>query len=394
MDTANRPSSTEAASSTAGDAPTLARDFERRLLHGLAAEWENASWQLPDEMRRRVRCPLFAIRPMARQLGSWHPDRREIALSRALAAGCRWDDILEVLLHEMAHQVACEALNGSDEPDHGESFRQACRLLGANPKASGSYPTLRERMRQGERLDARDRIVVRIGKLMALAKSSNANEAQAAMCKAHQLIARHNVDLLRLGTPQTYTSIFLGRPRLRHFREAYHLAHLLQDFYYVQGVWVEAWVLDKARMGRVLEISGSRRNVLMAEYVHSAVVRYIDAAWADYRRDKRLNRYRKTDFAVGIIEGFRRTLQHSVAKPADDAQPHLPATMADRALGRYLESRYPRLRSISRQGPGHDRQVLTDGIETGRKLVIHKGITRSDGFRDRRLEHHAAVKSR
>ncbi len=380
--------------SSADEAQRLTRNLEHRILHGLAAEWDNARWRLPEPLRERLRTPLLAIRPMGRRLGCWHPDRREIALSQKLAVGCRWDDIVEVLLHEMAHQVACEAMDGQAEPDHGESFQQACRLLGANPKSSGRYPSLRERLQQGERLDPRDRIVVKIDKLMALAGSSNANEAHAAMRKAHELIARHNIDLLKRGTPQTYTSIFLGRPRLRHFREAYHLAHLLQDFYFVQGVWVQAWVLDKARMGRVLEVSGSRRNVLMAEYVDSAVRRYIDAAWVDYRRDKRLNRYRKTDFAVGIIEGFRGTLAKAAARHADDAQAHLPATVADRALGRYIEQRYPSLRSMSRKGPGHDRQVLADGIESGRKLVIHKGITRRDGFRNQHLEPPAAVRRR
>jgi hypothetical protein len=42
-------------------------------------------------------------------------------------------------------------------------------------------------------LNDHDRVVVRIHKLMALAESSNPNEARAAMLKAHELITRHNV---------------------------------------------------------------------------------------------------------------------------------------------------------------------------------------------------------
>ena len=103
-------------------------------------------------------------------------------------------------------------------------------------------------------------MVVRIHKLMALAESSNANEAHAAMRKAHELIARHNVNLIAQGVVQEYQSIFLGTPRLRHFRESYHLAHLLQDFYFVQCMWIQAWVLANGKMGRVLEISGSRKK--------------------------------------------------------------------------------------------------------------------------------------
>jgi hypothetical protein len=325
---------------------------------------------------------------MRNQLGCWSPRKREIALSRDLISHHRWDDVKEVLLHEMAHQVAHEGLGASSETDHGPSFKKACGLLRANPKASGSYPPLHVRLHQGEELSDRDRIVARIHKLMALAQSSNLNEASAAMRKAYELIARHNVDLIDRGAAQNYHSLFLGAPRLRFFREAYHLAHLLQEFYFVQCMWIQAWVLDKDRMGRVLEISGSRKNVLIAEYIHTTVYRYIDAAWAEYRRNKGLNRYRKTDFAVGIINGFATTLQQASVRPSPNNGIHLPTRIEDRALTRYMTRRYPNVRSFSRKGPGHDRQVLADGTEKGRALVIAKGIVHCDGFKNKMLEYH------
>ena len=372
---------------TADRVSSLQSIFDRQILRGLLAEWENALWTLPEPLRRSVKRPLFAIRDMPTRLGCWSRSKREITLSREIISGHRWDDIKEVLLHEMAHQVAHEGLQATSEPDHGDSFRQACRLLRANPAASGTYRPLHARLRQGEALNDRDRIVVRIHKLMALAESSNPNEAKAAMLKAYELISRHNVDLIAQGVDQDYHSIFLGAPRLRHFREAYYLAHLLQDFYFVQGVWIQAWVLDKGKMGRVLEISGTRKNVRIAEYIHAAIKRYIDGAWADYRRDNGLNHFRKTDFAVGIIEGFKATLQQACTAGSRGVDTLLPVRVEDHALTRYLAQRYPHVRSFSRKGPGHDTRVLADGKERGRKLIIAKGITRSDGFRNQVLEY-------
>ncbi|HSO19481.1 MAG TPA: DUF2786 domain-containing protein [Desulfosarcina sp.] len=363
----------------------LRASFERRVLRGLAAEWENACWLLPENIRRAVKKPIFAIHKMPRRLGTWHPDKCQITLSRDMVADGRWDDIREVLLHEMAHQVAHEALKAGSESDHGPGFMRACAWLSANPAASGAYRSLRDRLRRGDRLDADDRMAARIHKLMALAESSNPHEAHAAMRKAYELIARHNVDLIEQGRRQDYTSIFLGTPRVRHFREAYHLAHLLQNFYFVQGVWVEAWVLDSNRMGRVLEISGSPRNVQIADYVHDAVNRYIDAAWEDYREGPRLNRYRKTDFAVGVVEGFAATLQDAAASTAADSR--MPVRMEDQALTCYVSQRYPHVRRSSRRGPGHDAQVLADGTRKGRQLVIAKGISQSDGYRERKIEY-------
>ena len=241
--------------SSGDDTAALQTAFERRILQGLSAEWESATWLLPDELRRSLKNPLFRLADNTACLGSWDSSKREISINRQLAAKGRWDDVKEVLLHEMAHQVAHEALQAAAETAHGEGFRSACRMLRANPAASGEHLPLRERLRRGEQLGTEDRIVVRIQKLMALAESSNPNEAHAAMRKAHEMISRHNVQLIDKGIKQTYVSIFLGTPKLRHFREAYQLAHLLQAFYFVQGIWIQAWVMEKSRMGRVLEIS-------------------------------------------------------------------------------------------------------------------------------------------
>jgi hypothetical protein len=367
------------------NASVLQSSLDRRILQGLLAEWENARWLLPDPLRQAIRKPIFAIRDMPTRLGCWHPSKREITLSRKIVSSHRWDDINEVLLHEMAHQVAHEGLQATSEADHGDAFRQACKLLRANPAASGNYRPLHTRLQFGEQLNNRDRTVVRIHKLMALAESSNPNEAKAAMLKAHTLLSHHNVDLIARGLDQDYYSIFLGAPRLRHFREAYHLAHLLQDFYFVQGVWIQAWVLEKDRMGRVLEISGTRKNVQIAGYVHAAICRHIDAAWVDYRRNKNLNRYRKTDFAIGVIDGFKSTLVQAGTAKTQAIGAHLPVRSVDHALTRYLSQRYPHIRSFSRASAGHNPRVLADGTESGRKLVIAKGITHKDGFKDKRL---------
>jgi hypothetical protein len=369
-------------------AESIQASLDNRFLRGLSAEWENALWLLPDAIRPKIRKPLFAVRDMPGKLGTWDYHKREITLSRDLVSGARWDDVREVLLHEMAHQVSHEGLDALTEPDHGKGFRQACRYLRANPKASGSFFPLHERLQQGETLSERDRIVVRIHKLLALAESSNIHEAKAAMGKAHQLILRHNVDLIEKSRPRTYHSVFLGEPRLRHFREAYHLAHLLQDFYFVQGMWVQTWVLDREKMGRVLEISGTRTNIQIAEYVHNAVHRYIDTRWEDYRKGKKLNRYRKTDYAIGIIEGFRSTLKQSAQKGSCTRRKDLPVLVEDKDLSRFVALRYPHIRSFSRKGSKCDTRVLDDGLETGRKLVISKGISKYENSKKHHIEYH------
>ncbi len=354
--------------------------FERQVLQGLAAEWTAAAKELDAPYDGMIRLPVFALRDMGARLGQWHPDRFEISLNRRLVSDHPWDAVREVLYHEMAHQLADVLPGGKDDRSHGKVFLSACRRLGANPRASGIYPTLHERLGSGD-MEKNDRLLLRIRKLLALAGSKNRHEAEAAMIKAHDLIRKYNIDRHRLSSHRDFTSVFLGKPALRHFREVYHLARLLQEYYFVEGVWVSAWALEKNRMGRVLEISGTGPNVKMAAYVFDFVLGFIDAEWRRYNRERQLNRYRKTDFAVGVVEGFREKL--SGPRESNRAEPERALVCAeDPLLKRYIRNRYPRIRSFQRPGGRPDETVLKAGLLRGKKLVIARGIE-EQGSRER-----------
>ncbi|MCK4486798.1 MAG: DUF2786 domain-containing protein [Desulfobacterales bacterium] len=352
----------------------IQQELERRILHGLACEWEEALWVFDSSHEELMRKPLFSLGKMKNKLGEWSREKREICLSRNLVLNHSWDAVREVLLHEMAHQFADEVLGASDEPPHGPTFQRACYLLRANPKASGKYELLHDRILQ-ESSRSEDKIMVRIRKLMALAQSQNQHEAEAAMAKAHELIAKYNVNVLAHEENRNFVSVFVGKPALRHFREEYALARLLTDFYFVYGIWMPAYVVDKGKMGSVLEISGTVQNVKIAHYVHDFVQQFITSQWEEYNKDKGLNRYRKTDFAVGIIDGFRSKLESQREKKKKIRHKRALIKIEDSLLKEYVGHKYPRVRNFTRKASTQDRKVLDDGMNTGKKLVISKGIT-------------------
>jgi hypothetical protein len=353
---------------------TPAEELEQRILHGISSEWTHAVSQLRANSRCSLKMPLFSIRDLNGKWGIWSGSNREISLSRKLVLNHSWDSVRDVLLHEMAHQYAAEVLGVHNEPPHGPMFQKACHLLRANPKSSGSYPPLDERV-ASESLHPNDKTMLRVGKLMALAESGNRHEAEAAMAKAHELITKYNLDLFAEENKQRdFTSVFVGKPALRHSREDYHLAHLLQDFYFVHGIWVSAYVVEKEKMGRVLEISGTVQNLKIASYVHDFVCRFIRTQWVEYNKDKRLNSYRKSDFAVGVIQGFRSKLEQS-QKLIESRDEHALVEMEDPLLAGYVAYKYPRIVSFRRGGSSQDKKVLRDGERVGQRLVISKGIT-------------------
>ena len=343
------------------------------MLHGLACEWEAAQWVLQPEHSRLMKKPLFSLRDLMKTWGYWSESKEEICLSRRLVLDHPWDAVREVLMHEMAHQFAHQVLGARKESPHGPSFLKACVLLRANPKASGIFPLLQERVFRGSINDA-DKTLIRIRKLLALAKSQNQHEAEAAMIKAHELIAKYNVDLLAVEKKRNFASMFLGKPALRHFRDAYHLARLIQDFYYVQGIWVPVYVAEKGKMGRVLEISGTRQNLAMASYVYDFVKRFIRSQWCVYNKEKVLNQHRRTDYAVGIIEGFKEKLTTQKQNRKTPTHKFELIAVNDPLLKKYMKHKYPYTKSFQRNVSHQDETVLKDGMQAGKKLVIHKGI--------------------
>jgi len=345
-------------------------EIERMILHGLFCEWEKAMWMVKPSDRKKMIPPLFGLGDFQDRWGSWSGAKREITLSRRLVLEHSWDAVCEVLLHEIAHQFADEVQGANGEFPHGPRFQEACHLLRANPKASGSYPPLDQRIRE-DAANPEDKILSRIRKLMALAESPDLHEAEAAMAKAHALMAKYNYHLLEERKERQFVTLALGRPALRHPAEAYALAHLLQEFYFVRGIWVSAYVLGKGKMGRVLEISGTLANVQVAGYAFDFVSRFIESKWSEYNSGRNLGRSRQTDFALGIIDGFRAKL-----KSGDREKEGALALIRveDPHLQEYLRYKYPRTAAVHGGPIRQDPRVLRDGRDIGRNLVIAKGV--------------------
>ena len=355
--------------------PEVHQELERRILHGLICEWKSAVGLLAPALRKRLALPGFELRDFEKRWAEWHRDRRLMAFSRKLVLNHRWMTVRDVLLHELAHQVTDEVLGGTDHP-HGTRFQEACRLVNADPRAAGDFPSLYEALNTGE-LDDNDRILLRVKKLLALSESSNRHEAELAMTKVHETIARYNIDLLSGPAHRQYCSLCLGEPRLKQSADEYALSRLLQDYYFVEAVWICAYVVEKERMGRILEISGTTENVKMAGYVYDFLKRTIKDQWQVFKKGRPGKPGSKVDFALGLLSGFSeklKTQDHQLEKDS-------PATYAlmkrdDVQLVTYLRARHPRLRKSAGSGRLIDQNVHRAGQAVGRNTILSKPIER------------------
>jgi hypothetical protein len=315
----------------------------------------------------------------------WQGDRKTIVLSGRLVREFPWVSVREVLLHETAHQVADESLGGDDTP-HGPRFHEACRLLRADPRASGDVASIHQRLEGDSDRDG-DRILSRVRKLLALGHGEGCHEAELAMAKVHAYMAKHNVSLLECGAKPDFLSMSIGAPVSRFAAEDYAMMGLLREFYFVSTVVIPAYVVSKGRMGRVIEASGRAENLKMAGYVYEFLKRTVDEQWTAFgSRVAGGRRHRKTDFAVGLVRGFREKLesQKVTARNAASATQALVAK-GDREAAAYLKARYPHLRSISRRGRRVDAEVVAAGAEVGRRTVLSKPIEGKRAGRGLRL---------
>jgi hypothetical protein len=356
--------------------PLTDPDFHRRIARALEMEWDLAIAWFPAEVKRAARRPGFSLIHTTHLLGQWMPAPvREIRISETCVLNHPWYAVVDVLRHEIAHQLADE-LYGEAEPPHGEAFRDLCHFLHANPRTSGDYPTLDDAV-LADRASDGDRIMARIRKLLALSGSPNQHEAELAMAKARELMAKHQLDPAEPTPADDFVSIVLGEASLRHGLEVHALASLIRDHYSVRTIWIPMAVPALGKVGRALEVCGTRLHVQLAHYAFDFVTHVIAGEWRTYRPGVRLGANGRRDFALGMVAGFRALLDEQLR-----TSPQVQALVrcADPALEDYFEERHPH-QTQTRAGRGVriDHGLRQDGEALARRIGLRRGVQPTAG---------------
>jgi hypothetical protein len=347
---------------------------ECRILEALRLEWWLAWRELPEHVRSRMKVPGFEIQDVRHYWGKWYGNRNKIALRADLVMTAGWPCVREVLRHEMAHQLAEQVFHAEEQP-HGPRFREACRLLRADPAASSDLPSIHERIHAETQ---EDKTAQTIRKLLALATSPHPREAETAMLKAHELMVKHNVRP-HPEEEQGYVSMCLGEPAGRTSIAHDYLASILRDFYFVETVNVSMIMASKSKQGRILEISGSIHNVRMACYVFE----FLQKSIADQVKLKAIHRRKsQKDYALGFLKGAREKLDaQRNALTETILEVMALVKLGDPGLRTYFRQRYPRLRTRRHWDSRSDAAAHSAGMADGRRVVIRRPM---DGGRRKR----------
>jgi len=303
-------------------------------------------------------------------------------LSRHLIAENPWAVTLQVLKHEMAHQLCAEQF-ASREKGHGPDFQRACRLLGVEPefcRAQSSLPELQKELEKGSDLSEVGRkFISKVEKLFALAGSPNENEATLAMQKANELIEKYNLSFLEAGEAREFGYTVINRKRKRIESYQRHICRILQDFFFVRVVTSSIYDPITDQSYKVIELLGTRENVTIGEYCYFFLENKLVSLWSHNRyKFKGNSRTEKNSYFLGLLTGFYQKLEKQkenvVEKNVEVKAKTVALVVAERELDGYVSSRFPRLQKVSRRRAKVYRNTYNDGMETGKTITLAKGV--------------------
>jgi len=257
-----------------------------------------------------VSTPTIEVNNAIRSLGSWHSADRVIKISGDLIRKHSWDIVVQVLKHEMAHQVVSEILKGHG--GHGKDFHKACDLLGVSKSFRQGENRLNCEGLPGVKKPQKSfdqNLLEKIEKLFALAGSCNKHESLLAMQKANQLLEKYNLERIKRQklAGYSYTIINHQKKRVENFQR--RICYILQNYFYVEVIYSSLYDAKQLTKFKTIELLGAEENVLIAEHVYYFLLNRLSGLWEQYKDAANCSWKKKRSYWLGLVDGFAAKME-------------------------------------------------------------------------------------
>ena len=262
--------------------------------------------------RIKMSKPLLGIHSDSTYWGFYDPNRRLISLHSRLIQEYRWDDVVQILKHEIAHQYVFEVMKIKDS-SHGVEFQKACEILGVAKWASKASDTIRGPLQKEEMDHEQSPMIRKAHRLLALSRSENTHEAKLALTKLEELSRKYHIHDLEQDAQTQFSYTIINHKKKRIPQHQSRLASLLQKYFFVEIIFSEEYDAQHLCTHKTMEIMGSRNNVEMAEYTYHFLFNQLQVLW---KREKNLGLSGLQDqraFFLGILESFESKLEQTTA---------------------------------------------------------------------------------
>jgi len=233
-------------------------------------------------------------------LGYFDANFYELGFNECLMCSSRVQ-LHNVIRHELAHYVTFINHGEFVQPHAGE-FRAFCQKMGWGEEVFSA--TLCEEEGQNVFFVEESAVYRKVQKLMALATSSNKNEAEQAVIKSQQLLLKHNIESKYLGG-EGDEKVYLKRimKQKKENAKMRSIAKILETFF-VNIVY------SRAGDFTYLEILGRAVNVEIAEYVAGFLHFELDNLWNQAQQSANFRgAIAKNSFFLGLAKGYCNKIQ-------------------------------------------------------------------------------------
>lgn len=309
--------------------------------------------------------------------GKWNGAIRTLLISEHLIETYPWHDVIGVLRHEMAHQYAEEILGVFDQP-HGDAFKKSCEKVGVPHLYINASVHLQQNTldwRQTPATSQEEILLEKVRKLLNLAQSANENEAALAMSRVQEIYARYNLQKLSTneGAPDFYHHyVRTGRRRLHTFEQK--IMSILVNHYFVEVIVGNEFDVKTTTYHRVIELIGTKENVLMADYVFTYLQKISSELTQQRRKLQRyLSKKSLNDYQMGLLVGFDDKLNALKEQQGSrEIEKSLALFKSNKPLKTYIAQVHPHLVTITSKSSLRDRGFFEEGRAEGRRLNIQR----------------------
>lgn len=212
-------------------------------------------------------------------------------------------------------------------------------------------------------------LIQKIQKLLALANSSNQNEAELASKKAQELLLKHNISMASVENAQfdftEHTEELKRQPV-----EAKFIQSLLVEFFFIKIIH------DKIR-DRLVFV-GTEENIQVAMYVRDFLRNTFKRLYAIENKAQNWKGKNRNAFYLGLYKGLRQKLESEKQKATENVEAGKALIVVDRALVDFMNSRHDNLKNRSHgRIKATNAEAVERGHEHGRKLNISRGLGES-----------------
>jgi hypothetical protein len=305
--------------------------------------------------------PINVVVFEGKEWGHFNAPYLQIGLNRKLIYLAKDSVVRDILKHELAHYLT--HILYKDVKPHGPEFHAVCERFGFPKEVAEATLNIDEGNLSKEGDIHSERVLEKVKKLLSLASSSNAHEAELATIKANDLLLRHNLDYVK----HSDEPIYLDRLLMRKRKDT-----KLSAIYSILKHFIVKPVISQGKEACCLEVSGTLTNVKLAGYVANFLDKELDHLWEEVRAEHNLKGIQaKNSFYLGVSEGFDQKMQLQKKNYSEEDRKAL--VVVEKKLDFDTQMIYKRL-SSSRSGHQTDSEARGVGHSKGMNLTIRNAV--------------------